>query len=263
MAPVILPDGTKEFDLTAKITDWEVSPGKIVKAWTYNGTVPGPTIKVDDGDKVRIVLKNELPESTVVHFHGIEVPNAMDGVPDITQPPVKPGESFTYEFVAHGPAVGMYHSHDHAEHQVPDGLAGAFLIGDEPVPPGRDRLAAGPDGAERRRRHRPDAERQVVPGHRADRREAGRLGRGQLLQRGPADPPDAPARPAAARHRQGRLPGAEPVPGRHADGRSRAAVHGARATRPSKGVWAYHCHILNHAEGDNGMFGMVTAFIVQ
>ena len=91
MAPTVLPDGTKEFDLTAKITDWEVSPGKIVKAWTYNGTVPGPTIKVNAGDKVKVVLKNELPESTVIHFHGIEVPNAMDGVPDITQPPGEAG----------------------------------------------------------------------------------------------------------------------------------------------------------------------------
>ena len=60
----------------------------------------------------------------------------MDGVPDVTQPPVKPGEKFTYDFVAQGPAVGMYHSHHHAEHQVPDGLMGAFIIGEEPVPAG-------------------------------------------------------------------------------------------------------------------------------
>ena len=81
LAPKVLADGTKEFDLTAAITDWEVSPGKIVQAWTYNGTVPGPTIKVQPGDHVRVVLDNQLPQSTAIHFHGIDVPNAMDGVP--------------------------------------------------------------------------------------------------------------------------------------------------------------------------------------
>src|SRR5207244_11167873 len=96
----------------------------------------GPSLKVDAGDKVRIVLNNQLPQSTAIHFHGIETPNAMDGVPDVTHAPVKPGGKFTYEFVAKGPALGMYHSHHHAEHQVPDGLLGAFLIGDEPVPAG-------------------------------------------------------------------------------------------------------------------------------
>ncbi len=136
MTPKLLADGTKEFDLTAKVTPWEVSPGNTVQAWTYNGTVPGPTIKVQPGDHVRVVLDNQLAESTPIHFHGIDVPNAMDGVPDVTQPPVKPGATFTYDFVANGPAVGMYHSHDHAEHQVPDGLVGALIIGDEPLPTG-------------------------------------------------------------------------------------------------------------------------------
>ena len=134
LAPTVLADGTKEFDLTAAITDWEVSPGNVVQAWTYNGTVPGPTIKVQPGDHVRIVLDNKLPQSTAIHFHGVQVPNAMDGVPFVTQPPVKPGERFTYDFVAQGPAVGMYHSHHHAEHQVPDGLMGALIIGDQPLP---------------------------------------------------------------------------------------------------------------------------------
>jgi FtsP/CotA-like multicopper oxidase with cupredoxin domain len=262
MAPVILPDGTKEFDLTAKITDWEVSPGKIVKAWTYNGTVPGPTIKVNDGDKVRVVLKNELPESTVVHFHGLEVPNAMDGVPDITQPPVKPGESFTYEFVAHGPAVGMYHSHDHAEHQVSDGMAGAFLVGDEPVPPGV-------------------AVSQQVP---MVLNDAGIIG---LTLNGKSFPATAPIVAKQGdwvevnyfneglqihpMHLHGlpQLVIAEDgfaVPNPYQVDTLTVAP-GQRFTvlihATDKGVWAYHCHILNHAESDAGMFGMVTAFIVQ
>src|SRR5204862_5930216 len=79
LAPTVLADGTKEFDLTAELTPCEVSPGNVVQAWTYNGTVPGPTIKVQPGDHVRVVLDNKLPQSTAIHFHGIEVPNAMDG----------------------------------------------------------------------------------------------------------------------------------------------------------------------------------------
>jgi manganese oxidase len=110
LAPTIQPDGTKQFDVTARIVDWEVEPGKIVKAWTYNGVVPAPTIKVNVGDKVRIVHHNALPESTAIHFHGIKVPNAMDGVPPYTQDVIKPGATFTYEFTAVQPAVGIYHS---------------------------------------------------------------------------------------------------------------------------------------------------------
>src|SRR4029453_14275668 len=115
-------DGYKQFDVTAKIVDWEVEPGKVVQAWTYNGTVPAPEIPVEVGDKVRVVLHNELPVGTVIHWHGIRVPNAMDGVPPFTQPAVMPGESFTYEFEAMEPAVGIYHSHNGAT-QV---LAGLF-----------------------------------------------------------------------------------------------------------------------------------------
>ena len=144
LAPTVLPDGTKEFTLTAEVIDWQVDPETTVQAWTYNGQVPGPWIRVEPGDRVRVVLDNELPQSTVIHFHGIEMPNAMDGVPDVTQPPVKPGEEFVYEFVAKGPALGMYHSHHHAEHQVPDGLLGVFQVGDVAAP-GRHRAgcAAG------------------------------------------------------------------------------------------------------------------------
>ena len=127
----LLPDGTKQFDLTAEIVEWEVEPGRTVEAWTYNGTVPAPTFRVEVGDRVRIALTNRLPESTVLHLHGLpNLPNAMDGVPDITQPPIKPGETFNYDFVANGPAIGMYHSHHHAAHQVPDGLFGAIYVGD-------------------------------------------------------------------------------------------------------------------------------------
>src|SRR5205085_9276068 len=95
LTPTVLPDGTKQFELTAAVTKWEVSPGKTVDAWTYNGTVPGPTLKVAVGDKVAIVLHNQVPQSTSIHFHGITTPNSMDGTTYITQDPVKPGADFT------------------------------------------------------------------------------------------------------------------------------------------------------------------------
>ena len=85
----------KVYNLTCSVIDWEYLPGKTVDAWAYNGVVPGPQIRVTEGDTVRIHVKNELPESTAVHWHGLRVPNNMDGVPFITQPPIKPGETFT------------------------------------------------------------------------------------------------------------------------------------------------------------------------
>jgi FtsP/CotA-like multicopper oxidase with cupredoxin domain len=263
MAPKVLPDGTKEFDLTAAITDWEVSPGKTVKAWTYNGTVPGPTIKVDPGDHVRVVLDNELPQSTVIHFHGITLPNAMDGVPDITQPPVKPGETFTYDFVAsQSPEVGMYHSHHHAEHQVPDGLSGAFIIGAEPVPAGVTVTQevpmmlndAGVIGLTLNGKSFPATA--PVVAKLGDWVEVQYLNEG--LQIHPMHLHGLPQLviakdgfPTPAPYEVDTL---DVAPGE----RYTVLVH---ATSP--GVWAWHCHILSHAESDQGMFGMVTAFIVQ
>ena len=132
MEPTILDDGTKEFVITSKVVDWEVEPGKIVKAWTYNGVVPAPEIHVNSGDKVRIVLKNELPDSTSLHFHGIQVPNVMDGVDPYTESPTTPGGEHVYDFVAKGPAVGIYHSHHNAQEQIPDGMFGAFTIDNMP-----------------------------------------------------------------------------------------------------------------------------------
>jgi FtsP/CotA-like multicopper oxidase with cupredoxin domain len=129
LEPKILADGTKEFDLTAKIVDWEVEPGKIVKAWTYNGQVPGPILRAQVGDKVRIVVKNDLPQSTSLHLHGVRVPNANDGVDPYTQDPIKPGDTYSYDFTALEPSVGMYHSHHNAQVQIPNGMAGALLIG--------------------------------------------------------------------------------------------------------------------------------------
>jgi FtsP/CotA-like multicopper oxidase with cupredoxin domain len=262
LEPKVLPDGTKEFSLTAKVVDWEVEPGKKVEAWTYNGTVPGPTIRVEPGDRVRIVLHNQLPESTSIHFHGLLTPNSVDGVPDITQPPVKPGQSFTYEFVARGPAVGMYHSHHDAVKQVPNGLAGAFLVGRVPLPPGvtvaqelpmflddsgtigyaingKSFPATAPVSARQGEWvlvHYLNEGTQIHPMH--------LHGLPQLVV---AKDGNALPQPYAA----------DTVlvsPGE----RYSVLVH---ATEP--GTWAWHCHILTHAEREDGMFGMVTAMVVS
>jgi plastocyanin len=265
LAPVMLPDGTKEFDLTAKVVDWEVSPGKLVKAWTYNGVVPAPTIQVEVGDKVKVVLKNELPESTTLHFHGVRVPNAMDGVDPYTQDPIRPGESFTYEFTAQEPAVGMYHSHHDAQVQVPNGMAGAFLVGHMPLP-------ASMAGAN------------VVQTVNMVLNDAGTIG---LSLNGKSFPATEPyklkvgesmlvnyfnegllSHPMHLHQPKGWLIAKDGVPlDAPQPGDTFSVAPGERLTvlytATDPGVWAWHCHILNHAEGPQGMFGMVTALIVE
>ena len=266
LAPTVLPDGTKEFDLTAKIVDWEVEQGKTVKAWTYNGTVPGPMIKVNDGDKVRIVLKNDLPQSTSLHFHGLVTPNAMDGVPFVTQDPVTPGKSFTYEFLAHGPAVGMYHSHDYALGQVADGMAGAFIIGDEPIPTGYGPVSqevpmmlndAGTIGLSLNGKSFPSTLPVVAkPGETV---EIHYLNEGQQIH-----PMHLHGIPQLVIAKDG-----NPVPAPYladivnvAPGERFTVL--VKPTAEQAGVWAWHCHILSHAEHEDGMmFGMVTTFIVK
>lgn len=121
-------DGVKVFELTAKAVQWEILDGVFVTAFTYNGTVPGPMIRVTEGDLVRIIVKNELPDATTIHWHGVEVPNAMDGVPGVTQDPIEPGETFTYEFTAKPAGTYMYHSHYEGDVQVGAGLYAPFII---------------------------------------------------------------------------------------------------------------------------------------
>lgn len=93
-------NGVWVFNLAAKPVRWAILPDTRVTAWTYNGVVAGPELRVPYGQRVRILVKNDLPDATTVHWHGIDVPNAMDGVPGITQEPIAPGGTFTYEFDA-------------------------------------------------------------------------------------------------------------------------------------------------------------------
>ncbi|MDK3161430.1 copper oxidase [Kamptonema cortianum] len=123
-----LEDGVKVFDLRAEPVLWNILDDVTVTAWTYNGTVPGPMIRVTEGDRVRINFTNNLPEPTTIHWHGLNVPNAMDGVPGVTQEAVQPGETFTYEFEARPVGTFMYHSHADSDVQVSVGLYAPFII---------------------------------------------------------------------------------------------------------------------------------------
>ncbi len=138
LAPTeVLADGTKVFDLTMEIGDWEVSPGNVVEAWTFNGMVPAPMLELEVGDKVQVRVLNDLPLATDVHWHGLNVDNANDGVAPLTQPLIDPGSSFTYSFTTDEPAVAMYHPHGHGHQLLPDGMFGAILVGDVRLPLGQ------------------------------------------------------------------------------------------------------------------------------
>ncbi len=119
-----------EVDLTARVADVAVAPGKVVHAWTYDGGLPGPLIRARVGDRIIVHFKNDLPESTTIHWHGMRIPIEMDGVPEISQPPVQPGEAFTYDFVARDAGLFWYHPHVMSAAQVGFGLYGALLIED-------------------------------------------------------------------------------------------------------------------------------------
>ena len=127
-AEATMRDGVLTFHLTVERIRWETKEGKVVQAWTFNRQVPGPTLRVREGERVRIVVENRLPEGTTAHWHGLEVPNSMDGVPGISQEPIAPGDSFVYEFVAKPSGTHLYHSHFNSLHQEEHGLYGMFIV---------------------------------------------------------------------------------------------------------------------------------------
>jgi len=124
--PFRMDGGVKVFDLVAEPVKREFLPGKVVDVWGYNGSMPGPTIEVNEGDRVRIQFRNGLPEPTTMHWHGLEVPVEMDGVPAISQPLVDPGGTFTYEFTLHQHGTFFYHSHMAMQQML--GMIGMFVI---------------------------------------------------------------------------------------------------------------------------------------
>jgi len=267
MEPTILADGTKEYILVAKVVKWEVEPGVIVDAWTYNGVVPAPEIHVLSGDKVRLVLKNELPDSTSLHLHGIQVPNVMDGVDPFTELPTKPGGEHIYEFVAKGPAVGIYHSHHNAQEQIPDGMFGALTIDEMPIPQklidkGYTQVDkkvnmvlndAGAIGLSLNGKSFPATEPYTL--------RVGEVMQVHYLNEGLTSHPMHLHQPSGWVTAKDGIPLDEPWPTDTVN-----IAPGERYTvlymGQEPGVWAWHCHILTHAETPTGMRYMVTALIV-
>ncbi len=126
--PWTMEDGCKTFRLTAEPVKREFAPGMIVNCWGYNGQTPGPTIEVVEGDRVRIYVTNKLPEPTSVHWHGMRLPNGMDGVSGLTQKPINPGETYKYEFTCNQQGTLMYHPHYDEMVQMALGMMGFFII---------------------------------------------------------------------------------------------------------------------------------------
>jgi manganese oxidase len=251
-------DGVNVFELTADEVQWEVSPGEVKEAYAYNGMIPGPQIPAELGDRVRIVLHNKLAEPTTIHFHGMTVPAEMDGVPAISQEAILPGKSFTYEFTIRNTGSNMYHSHFNAQKQVPMGLLGSMIIAD-PDDPQVDHdvtmvLNDGPLGFTLNGKGFPATAPIVVK--RGDTFRIRYMNEG--LQIHPMHLHGLAQRVIAKDGHM--LPNAHwedtvlVAPGERID----VLV---KATEP--GTWAFHCHILSHAEGPDGMLGMVTAVVVQ
>jgi FtsP/CotA-like multicopper oxidase with cupredoxin domain len=123
-----LQNGVKVFDLTTSVIRWQILPTVFVDAYAFNGQVPGPTLRFRQGDHVRINVTNQLPETTTVHWHGLILPNVMDGPARVTQAPIENGQHYAYEFTAVQSGTYFYHSHDHVDRQQTLGLYGALLI---------------------------------------------------------------------------------------------------------------------------------------
>lgn len=124
---------TKHYQLTASEFDWKISDNKTIKAWGFNNGIPGPVLKAKKGDTISVKVKNDLQQSTVVHWHGIRLAAAMDGT-DITQRPIQPGEEFEYRFTVPDAGTFWYHSHQNETEQMERGMYGALIVEDETEP---------------------------------------------------------------------------------------------------------------------------------
>jgi FtsP/CotA-like multicopper oxidase with cupredoxin domain len=253
--------GVRVFRLSCDEVNWEVTPGQIVPARGYNKMIPGPILRATEGDQVRIIVTNNLTESTSVHWHGLYVPNNMDGVPYINQPPIKKGETFTYEFTLRNPGTHMYHSHHNSLDQVNRGLLGAFIVDpkDRASYPAYDReyvmvLNDLSLGFTINGKGFPATD--ALSAKRGERVLIRFLNEGVM-----SHPMHLHGMPMRVFAKDG-WPINPPqlcdtldvAPGNRYD----TIVE---ATEP--GVWAFHCHILSHAEGPQGMFGLVTALVVE
>ncbi len=261
LAPKLDGD-VKVFELTIDEIEHQVDEKTAPKSLLgYNRQWPGPTIRVSEGDRVRAIFTNNLKETTGVHFHGIDFDSFfMDGVPFVTQKPIVPGETFTYEFVAKPAGSMMYHSHHNATDQVGRGLLGAFII--DPKEPtvkyDREYIWISNDTGGTGFTINGHGFPAVVPVLAA----VGETVLVRYMNEGiMMHPWHSHGNTQRVVARDGRpLGGAEfscdtlgVNPGERYD---------VTITADRAGIWAFHCHILPHVEGLNGMFGMVTALIV-
>ena len=262
-----LDGATKVFNLTVDTIEHRIDAKTApIAALGFNGVWTGPLLRVVEGDRVRAIFRNNLDESTGIHFHGQALPNAMDGVPHVTQDPIKPGESFTYEFNAGPSGSHMYHSHHNATDQVGRGLLGAFLVDPK-------------DPAERYDRKYGATQDIVWISNDS-------LGGFTINGRGfPATYPIVAKLGEKIVIRfmnEGIMMHPWHVHGVHFQVIARDGFPlGSAAFRcdtlgvnpgerydvlidcDNPGAWAFHCHVLPHAEGRDGMYGMVTALVVQ
>jgi len=254
-------DGVRVFELTCEAVDWEVAPGQVEKAMTFNGIVPGPTLRVVEGQPVRVIVRNELDQSTGVHWHGQRVPNAMDGVPFLTQVPIEPGATFTYDFVPDPFGSHMYHSHHNAAEQVGKGMLGALIVepADRAAEPAYDKdylyiLNDALGGF--------TINGKGFPATAAYTARLGERVRFRFMNEGEMVHPvhlhgltfEVFARDGYPLPQTFRCDTLTVAPGERWD---------AIVVADSPGTWAFHCHILSHAESPNGMFGMVSVLIVE
>jgi FtsP/CotA-like multicopper oxidase with cupredoxin domain len=266
-------DGTKVFDLVAKIADWERAPGDVVQAWTYNGVVPAPSIKLNVGDKAKFRLTNELPIATDLHLHGLNVDLQYDGVAPITQPVIKTGETFVYEYTADEVSVAMYHPHFHSQIGLPNGMFGSIFVGQVPIPAGR--TVSG----------------EVVPADVKIAQEfpmvlndSGVIGYSLNGKSFPATAPivanngdwllfhyfnEGTQIHPMHLHQFDQIVIAKdgfPIDVPYAADVVNVAPgerYSVLVKMDKAGTWVWHCHILPHVEGEQGMFGMVTAVVVK
>ena len=254
-------DGVRVFRLSVDEVQWETEPGKKLSARGYNGMVPGPIIRATEGERVRIVVTNNLTESTSIHWHGLLVPNHMDGVAFVNQEPIKPGDKFTYEFTLRNSGTHMYHSHANSMDQVNRGLLGAFIVDpkDKASYPKYDReyimvlndlnlgfTINGKSFPATEGIHARLGERVLI----------------RFLNEGIMNHPmHLHGMPMQIVAKDG-WPLAQPqmcdtidvAPGNRYD---------AIVEATESGTWVFHCHVLSHAEGPQGMFGLVTAMFVE
>lgn len=251
----------KVFELTCQEIMWTTEEGNERPAMAYNGIVPGPEIRVTEGDRVRVVTTNEMSQSTAVHYHGLIVPNEVDGVPFITQEPIRPGETVSHEFTVVNSGTHMYHSHYNSAEQVTMGLLGAFIVepkdkSNEPIVDAEYSMILNDSALGFTINGRSFPYTQPIIAKLGERIRVRYYNEGLMIH-----PMHLHGLPQKVIAKDGfDLPAPYwcdtllVSPGERYD----VVVECNHA-----GVWAYHCHVLSHAEGRHGMFGMVTVLIVQ